>query len=820
MKFLQLHNKPALAFKNQIYSYQELLQHAGAYASLLKSYNPRKVIIYSENRPEWLFSFFGSWLQKAIVVPVDVMSTALELNYIIGDCQPDVLFCSAEKKNVVDTALENLSVKPECLVFENLPELAMPEQMAEVEVDDLQKTALIIYTSGTTGNPKGVMLSFENLYANIKAVSSDIHIFGPEETVMILLPLHHVLPLVGSMLAPFFVGGRTAMSPSLNTEDILSTLQQHQVSIIIGVPRLYTLIRNGVKNKINASKIGKAMFWLASKLNSRSFSQKIFKAVHQKFGGHVKYMVSGGAALDPEVARDYRTLGFEILDGYGMTEAAPMISFTRPGHWKIGYPGQVMPGATVEIRDGEIVASGKNIMQGYYNQPQETAETVKDGWLYTGDLGELDKNGYLKITGRKKEIIVTSGGKKINPATLETELEETISGIAEVGVTLHKEKLHAVVFPDFEKLKSDGITDLTAYFRDQLTERFNNQVAPYKKILAFTIVNAGLPRTRLGKIQRFKLDELIEAPLREKAAKAQPDFEEFKIIQSYLQEQKSVDVLPDDHLEFDLGLDSLDKVGLQTWLEKSFGVHLKPEHMMNFPSVQKLAEFIREKKNRLHFEKINWSDILKEKVHFKLPGSWFVSQMILKFSKYVYKVYFRLKYSGLNNIPDGPCIIAPNHQSYFDGFIVASLLERQTFSRTCFYTKEKHVKWGWLKYLAHHNNIIIVDLNNDLRLSIQKMAGALQNNRNIMIFPEGTRTKDGTIGQFKDTFAILSRELGVPVVPVAIDGTWHALPRGSYFPKPFKEINVTFLEPIYPASESYQSISSVVRNKIMGKLIA
>jgi len=531
-------------------------------------------------------------------------------------------------------------------------------------------------------------------------------------------------------------------------------------------------------------------------------------------------MVCGGAPLDVDVATDYKTLGFEMLEGYGMTEAAPMLSFTRPGNWKIGAAGQIMPGVTVEIRDDEIVASGKNIMQCYYNKPEDTAETLRDGWLYTGDLGEVDKKGFIKITGRKKEIIVTSGGKNINPASLEIHLEERISGIVEVGILLHQDKIHAIILPDYKKLKSAGVEDLTTYFREQLTNNFNNEVAPYKKILAFTLVNTELPRTRLGKIQRFRLSDMLDKPSTEKAKKAVPAFEEYKIIQTYLQEQKSVDVSPDDHLEFDLGLDSLDKVGLQTWLEKSFGVSLKPEHLMNFPSVVKLAEYIREKKSRYHFEKINWSDILKEKVHFRLPGSWFVSQMILKFTKYMYKVYFRLTYSGLQNIPKGSCIIAPNHQSYFDGFIIASLLNRKTFSRTCFYTKEKHVKYRWLKFLAHHNNIILVDLNNDLRLSIQKMAGALQNNRNIMIFPEGTRTKDGEMGQFKETFAILSRELGVPVVPVAIDGTWHALPRGSRFPKPFRQINVSFLEPIYPANDSYQMISRVVRDKIQDKLIA
>jgi long-chain acyl-CoA synthetase len=818
MKILQSNANPALSYKGLDFTYADLSQNIAAYSNLINPHNPQKVMIYSENRPEWIFAFYSAWSQQAVVVPADVMSTAYELNYMITDCRADIIFCSAAKKSVVESALISVIDPPIVFVFEDLKQLKQPEQYDDIEVKDPDKTALIIYTSGTTGSQKGVMLSFENLNENIHSVSEEIPIFTKDRTVMILLPLHHIFPLLGSMVAPFKVGTKIAMSPSLNTEDILKTLQTHKVNIIIGVPRLYAIIRKGIMDKVRASKPGRWMFALAGKLNSRRFSQKVFKAVHQKFGGHLQYLICGGAPLDPEVAMDYKILGFEMLEGYGMTEAAPMISFTRPGNWKIGAAGQIMPGMKVEIRDGEIVAFGKNIMQGYYNKPEDTSDILKDGWLYTGDLGEIDKDGFIKITGRKKEIIVTSSGKNINPAELEMILEEKVNGITESGVILNKDKLHAIIVPDNAKLSTAGISDLKKYFREALINIFNKEVAPYKNIISFTLVNAELPRTRLGKLKRFKLHQMLDVSIQEKAKSNAVDFEEYTIIKTYLEEQKSVDVSPDDHLEFDLGMDSLDKVGFQTWLEKSFGVDLKKDSLMNFPSVIKLAEFIREKKSRIHLETINWSDILKEKVHFRFPSSWFFSQLMLKFSKYIYKVYFRLTYTGLQNIPKGACILAANHQSFFDGFIIASLLKRKTFSRTYFYAKEKHIRQRWLKFLAQRNNIIVVDLNNDLRLSIQKMAMALQSNRNIIIFPEGTRTKDGKIGQFKETFAILSRELGVPVVPVAIDGAWHALPTGSRFPKPFKQITVSFLEPIDPGNETYRSLSQLVREKIQNQL--
>ncbi len=818
MKFLQHHAGTALAYREKNFTFTDLLQNVNCYSEIIKPFHPQKVMIFSENRPEWIFTFYAAWMQGAVVVPADIMSTAPELKYMIEDCNPELVFCSADKKNIVASAIQNIKNAPELIVFDDLRDLQLTNEVEEVEVKDMEKTAVIIYTSGTTGSPKGVMLSFVNLFANIKAVSEDINIFASAETTMILLPLHHIFPLIGSMAAPLYVGGKVAMSPSLATEDILNTLQKHKVSIIIGVPRLYALIRKGVMDKIRAQKPARILFSLASKLKSRAFSKKIFKAVHQKFGGNVKYMVCGGAPLEIEVANDYKTLGFEMLEGYGMTEAAPMISFTRPNNWKIGAAGQVMPGTTVEIRDGEIVASGKNIMQGYYNRPDETLEVLRDGWLYTGDLGEVDKDNFVKITGRKKEIIILSNGKNVNPAPLETMLIEKIEGIAEVGILMNNDKLHALILPDTAKLQAKQITDIAAYFRNELNENYNKEVSSYKKINRFTLINQELPRTRLGKIQRFKLQEMLDAPIKAAAKKHEHSFEEYDILSTYLKEQKSVEVLPDDNLDFDLGLDSLDKVGLQTWLEKSFGVEMKVENLMNFPSVLKLAEYIRDKKSKLHFEKTNWADILKEKVNIRFPGSWYFSQMTLKASKYFFKVYFRMKHTGLENIPNTACIIAPNHQSSFDGFFIASVLKRKTFSKTYFYAKEKHIRQRWLKFLATRNNIIIVDLNNDLRLSIQKMAMALQNNRNIIIFPEGTRSRDGSMGQFKETFAILSRELGVPVVPVAINGAWRAFPSGSYFPRPFRQVTVNFLAAIQPGDQSYKSLSEAVKSRIQTRL--
>lgn len=806
----------ALIFKDKEYTYKDILKLAGAYSKLIKTNQPDKVLIYSENNPQWIFAFYGAWNLGATVVPADPMSTATELAYIANDSKPEVMFCSKEKKDIAQEAIEKMAYDIELIVLDEEHTLDYSDTPSEFVPADVERTALIIYTSGTTGSPKGVMLSYKNLYANMISVSKDIPIYQPGERVMILLPLNHIFPLLGTLIVVLYAGATGVMAPAMTNEHIIGTLQKHKVSIIIGVPRLYSMIRKGIMDKLKLNKTAVRMFNLAAFIGSRGLSKTLFKTIHKKFGGHVKYMVCGGAPLDPEVAKDYKVLGFEMLEGFGMTEASPMISFTQPGKWKIGAAGQLMKGVEVEIRDGEVVAKGDNIMKGYYNRPEETAEVLRDGWLYTGDLGNVDSKNYLRITGRKKEIIVLSNGKNINPNYIEADLEEQLKGVAEVAVLQHNDRLHALIRPDEKYAEANNIDDLGEFFRKQIKAGYNKTVAAYKKVGKFTLVNQELPRTRLGKIRRFKLNSFVDQPvLTKKPVSKEKDFKELDVIRTFIENHKSIEVSPEDHLEFDIGMDSLDKVSLQTFIEQSFGVNINTDKFMSYPSVANLAEYIRDTKKKFSIETISWSDILKEHRHISLPKSSAFGQFGVKLSKYFFKVYFRFDYKGLENFPKEACIIAPNHQSFFDGFFVASVLKRKVYKNTVFYAKKKHLKSKFLQYIAKNNNIVIIDGDNDLKNSIQKLASALKQNKNVIIFPEGTRTETGDIGPFKDTFAILSQELKVPVVPVAINGAYQALPKGAKIPKPFAKVQVQFMDPVYPKDHDYKSLNQEVRKKIV-----
>ncbi len=817
IKLIGKSEKAALVGKDIHLTYSRLLAQIDHYANLLGEVRNQRIVIFSENRPEWIMALYAIWKNSATAIPIDVMSSQEDVAYILQDSKPRVVFCSAEKHEFIRRALQDAGGNPDILVFDNLPADQPARESGDFSIEDHERTALVLYTSGTTGSPKGVMLSFENLLTNLVAVCQDVKIFTPEDRTMILLPFHHILPLVGTIVAPLYSDGTMVMNTSLAAEDMMATLKNYGVTIMIGVPRLYQLIYKGLKEKIGRSLVASSLVKLAGAIDSLKFSRILFGSVQRKFGGHLKYLVCGGAPVDHDVVRLFKTLGFEILEGYGMTETAPMITFTRPGKILPGVPGHLLPGIQIKFVEGEIVVAGKNVMQGYYNKPEDTAQVLEDGWLHTGDLGYMDDKGYLHITGRKKEIIVLPNGKNINPEEVERAILKQSAFVKEVGVFLKDGILQAIVLPDFRKLNEEGIHDIEEHFRWNIIDQVNRTVSPHKKVLRFHITSVELPKTRLGKIKRFLLPEL--AGSRKQTVTDEPKTREYQAIKKFLEDETSQTVHPNDHIELDLALDSLGRVSLSTFIETAFGVDIPENSLADYASVAKLAEHLHHKKTRLNFDGISWSQILKEKVQLNLPDSWFTHNLLKNIFQIVFKLFMRIKARGLENLPDQACIIAPNHQSILDGFLVASLFKRKFMKNTYVYAKEKHFRGRFLRFLANRNNIILVDVNKDLKLSIQKLAEVLKKGKNLLIFPEGTRTLNGQLGDFKQTFAILSQELQVPVVPVAIKGSYDILPSGSKFPRLFKKVTVEFLQPVYPENHSYESLKNLVHQRLSNKLL-
>jgi len=806
---VQAHAHTALYWKDSRIGYAELLAHSAAVAATYPLAAGARAVIFSENRPEWLVALHAIWRQSGVVVPVDSMMPAPELAYILGDTEPELIYCSGKTRSVVDLVLAGQpALRSRIVTFDDPLFPALPSVSTTatcLESGPLDSLAAILYTSGTTGAPKGVMLTFRNLLTNLELVCERVPIYTSASRTLALLPAHHILPLMGCFIGPLYAGGSVVMAHSLDPADMVGTIRRHRCTILVGVPRLYNLIRKAVIDSLRASPVGSLLYWLSATVNRPAFARAVMFPVQKKFGGELRQLVSGGAPLDREVARDLTVMGFEVLEGYGMTECAPMISFPRPGKVRLGACGNPALPDSVRIEDGEVLARGPHVFPGYWRKPEATAEALRDGWLHTGDLGYLDKDDYLFITGRRKELIVLPSGKKVQPAEIEEALVGLGQGLKDVAVTFHDEQLHALIQPQPGLLGDDPIKQ-AEHFRWQLLEPYNRQVSAAKKITRLSLVTADLPKTRLGKLKRHELAALVTDAAR--PAPAAPPAEDlgpaYVAMARFLREELDCrEVRPDAHWEMDLGLDSLALVSVLVFVEKTFGVRLPEDVFKEQPTVLALARHADA--NRLFFREHagDWNSLLAagDAKELDLPRSTWLHPFLKGLLGTLARLYFRVSARGLEHIPkQGACILAVNHQSYLDGLLVSMALEPGFLRRTYYYAKAKHVQ-GPLPWLAERCNVVVVEVGRDVGLSLRKLAMALSQGGNLMIFPEGTRADDGKLGEFKPAFARLALELNVPVIPVAINGAWRALRRGG-LPRPLTHVSVEFLPVIAEAERA------------------
>ena len=503
---------PAIVTPDHEVSYGEMRKRIQLFAQNAPLQRGCKSILLCENREGWIYAFFSIWLQHGIVVPVDAASTVQDLAYVIHDCQAEHIWASASRQPIVEQTIGQSGATLAVTYIDPLERADIPDSSPEAAIDyEPSDTAVITYTSGTTGQAKGVMLSFSNLLANGEAVIETLHVDTSTMRSILLLPLHHALPMQASLLMPMLAGAGVSLCPSLLGSDIMETLQRSPIGIMVGVPVLWSALIKIMRSKVYARPFGRPMFQLCRLLHWRWLSRRVFAQVHQLMGQNI-HLVSGGAALDPEVVRDCLALGLTILEGYGMSETSPVITFTRKGEIQPGSVGRPLRGVDVMIKEGEICVRGHNIMQGYYGRPAETAALFDDeGWLHTGDEGHFDRQGRLYVTGRKKEIIVFSNGKNVNPIEIEERLLAHQDIVKEVAVTEKDDVLHAIVIPTTAWLRAHQDEDQEVALRRELIKPYNKEAASYKRILAVTLYGGELPRNRMGKLQRFKLKDLLSA---------------------------------------------------------------------------------------------------------------------------------------------------------------------------------------------------------------------------------------------------------------------------------------------------------------------
>ncbi len=802
-------------------TYQEMLQHVSVFGSHTRELNPKKTIIFSENRIGWVYAFFSVWQNRSIAVPVDATATVSDLEYIVRDCTPECMWVSEACEKVAREVVSRLDFDVRILVINEVEKEdisgfdIVPSTLDEKSYED-DAIALIIYTSGTTGSPKGVMLTYRNLWANKAGVCDEVNVFNGKRRTLMLLPVHHVLPLMGTVIIPILQGDGIIICETLQGPDIMEALCRGKVGIFVGVPRLWQMLYSGIMKKINASFVARTLFTICKKAKSPKLSRIVFSSVHKKMGGHLDYCVCGGAALDKEIGEGLTALGINLLEGYGMTEMAPIIAFTRPGDYICGCAGLPLPSVECKIVNGELCCKGNNLMKGYYNRPEETAQVIdSDGFLHTGDLAYLDEKGRVYLTGRTKEIIVLSNGKNVQPNEIEYKLEKYENRVKEAAVVQNGDMLMGIIVPNEAWARNLSDEEVEITLKKEVIEPYNLTVTNYKKLMSIFVYRGDLPRTKLDKLQRFKLKDILKSKgdsVKSKVESAEEMSNEMRIIKDYIESEKKVEVHADDHLETDLAFDSLDKVGLQGFIEQTFGVDIQPEMMTTLRSV---AEKVESGKTHVDVNKMDWHEmLLANNSSLELPSTSVFYPLHAKLFKSFLKLNNRLKIVGEKNVPKkGPFIIAPNHQSFLDGPIVASGLSYKTLRNSYFFATEEHVKHPVVKSLAKRNNIILMEKRN-LKNSILKLSEVLKLGKNVVIFPEGSRSYDGEMVPFKKTFAILSKELNVPVVPVCIRGAYDVLPRGSKWIKP-KKIEVEYLPPVMPENgDTYDSISDKVRDSI------
>lgn len=819
--FLEKTERLALVdFENNHINYIDLVNNIKYYSDNFINLEENKFgLIIMENRPEWIYSFFTIWDKNSAAIAIDAQSSPKEILYVLEDSNPDIIMCSNETEKNILEAISNYSLKNNIKVLnvdnfkiddEKMKKIANSE--FELRNPEENQTAAMLYTSGTTGSPKGVMLTYNNLMTEMEGIYEK-GIFDHRDQILALLPFHHVLPLTATVLLMLRYQTSIVFVRKIASKEIFEALEKNRVTALIGVPRVFKLFYDGIKQQIDAKFITRAIFKIMSKSKSIPLKRKVFSKVHKKFGGHLDFIVAGGAKLDPEIARFYETLGIYSLEGYGLTETSPVIAVNSKKERKIGTIGKKLYNVDVKIENEELWVKGPIVMKGYYNKPEKTAEVMtKDGWFKTGDLAKIDEEGYITIIGRRNSMIVLSNGKNIDPETLENRLiAKSDKLIKEAGIFNHQNKLAAIIIPDLLECRKRNINNVKTYIKN-IVEDYNLSAHNYEKVLDYKVFEEELPKTRVGKLRRFMLPNLYEQNVVKKAKVVEPDNEVYKILKEYVKKAKGIEPQPEENLELEIGMDSLDIVEFFAYIENNFGLQLDEEKFAEMPNLKLLSEYINEKAVKIENNEINWKQIIEEAKPIKDDKNRWITKFLKVFLDVIIKIYFRIQRNGREKLDSKPKIYVSNHQSFIDPLILGSLLPKSILYNTIFLAIDWYFKKFPLKLLVSNGNVILIDINKNIRKSVEEIVGYLKSGKNVLIFPEGARTKDGKVAEFKKVFAIISKELGVDVQCLGIKGGFEAYSRYMKFPKP-KKIKVAVLDTIKPEG-SYEEIAEKAKEII------
>lgn len=792
-----------------------------------------KIAIVMENSSDWIFSFYGIWHADCVAVVLDYMAPKEEIMNLIKDNGDIAMLIYSNKTK------EKLKVSSKDI---NVDDLSLPKESSSKILDfskhdNLKGLGAILYTSGTSGNPVGVMLSRLNFISNTKDIAST-NAVAKNETFYTFAPMFHSTGLIANVFVAIYMETKLIISDIISPEEIFNTLVKYRVNLFGVIPKFLYLVHKKVMIKINSSFLSRLTFKFAALIGSKSLSRLLFKKVHDRFGSSLKYMACGGAPLDPKIERDFATLGITILSGYGLTEASPTVSVANRDNIKIGSVGKILNSIEAKIVDGELVVKGPNIFMGYYKNPEKTKETLIDGWLYTGDLAEIS-NDFLYIKGRKKEVIVLPNGKNIWPHKVEDRLIKCIPIIEEVAVYEDKGVLSAIVKVDQKRAEQSKVTNILYHIKDKVSD-YNIDVQDYERVKDIKITNSELPKTRIGKIKRYLLSKLKE----EKVVKNEPDLpqKEYRELKFFFKQNFGKEISPSDHIELDLQLESLDKLELLDYIKRKFKISILIEEISKNPMLKSLTNLIiskkRDNENRLNKEQIKNRNSEKEPTleteelntenknqennqkNQKDQNSSLAKKsnslpLVMRLFHAFIRRNNRLIVNGIDNIPKEPVLFISNHLSIADWYLISAALKDRATSTLCL-AKDKLISGFLSNFIFSNSNLIIFNVDNNVNYALKKIVDKIHSGKSVLIFPEGTRSRDGTLQEFKETFAKIARDNSIPIIPIAIQGSFEMLPPGSYFPKK-ADVSISFGNPILPngniediAKETKESIISML----------
>ena len=500
----------------------------------LKIQKGERMAILSESKPEYGACVFASVIAGMVSVPLDVKLTKYELKSILSDCEPSVIMVSESHvemarylKDVIPSIKEVILMDEPSYNIEEKSIYELPDNYDyKWRFRNSGSTAFIIYTSGTTGAPKGVEITFSNMMAQLDDLKIVLDKILPYKNVNILsiLPMNHLFEMTVGFSTFLNFGFSVYYTPSLKPKDVLSIMREKQIEFMIVVPAFLKLLETGIENELKNSPkhvqvMFNLMFKLAKFIPSYRIKKLMFKKIHQKFGGHFSGCISGGAPLDISVGEFFERIGIKVYQGYGLSEVSPVASVNYQRRGDIASVGKPLNSfeAKIDEQTGELMLKGPCVMKGYHNHPELTAEVIEpDGWLHTGDIARISKEGHIYITGRIKNMIVLSGGKKVFPEEVESVIEKS-PYIAEVcvlgtsrtfGAKDGTEEISAVIVPADDVVQKYDWDTVDKLIKDEV-KKLSLRLTPYKRPINIVVSKNPLPRTVTRKVKRKEVKELV-----------------------------------------------------------------------------------------------------------------------------------------------------------------------------------------------------------------------------------------------------------------------------------------------------------------------